>query len=94
MAHDCHHEVPERRLVEQHGPIVGTVGKQVLEPRLTRSVRDVHVAYGLVGLLLHDEATVRQLVVTYRVFGLEVEGMQIISASCRSSQSRIRIYKQ
>lgn len=43
--------------------------------RLTAfEVRDVHVEYGLVGLLLHDDATIRQFVMSCRVFGLDVEG--------------------
>ena len=46
---------------------------------LAFSVRDVHVEYGLVGLLLHDEATIRQFVMSCRVFGLDVEAAVLTS---------------
>ncbi len=44
---------------------------------LAFSVRDVHVEYGLVGLVLHERSRIEQVVMSCRVFGLEVEAAVI-----------------
>ena len=46
---------------------------------LAFAVRDVHVEYGLVGLILHDASSIRQFVMSCRVFGLDVEAAVLSS---------------
>ena len=50
---------------------------------LAFSVRDVHVEYGLVGLILHDASSIRQFVMSCRVFGLDVEAAVLSSLVAR-----------
>ncbi len=57
---------------------------------LAFNVRDVHVEYGLVGLVLHERARIEQVVMSCRVFGLEVEAAVIaqLVATLRGPASR------